>query len=69
METKEFNKVFLSVAVKYVEGVERALEKAKTKELPLEESKNLDMKVRLANTLAVTVDRINNPNSVYLPQA
>ncbi|MBS6063652.1 MAG: hypothetical protein KH972_07275 [Peptostreptococcaceae bacterium] len=69
METKEFNKVFLSVATKYAQCVESALDEAKTKKLPLEESKNIEMSVRLVNTLAVTVDRISNPNSAYLPQA
>ena len=69
METKDFNKLFLSVATKYAEYVEEVLNEAKTKKLPPEENKNLDIQVRLVNTLAVTVDRINNPNSVYLPQA
>ena len=69
MEMKDFNKLFLSVATKYAEYVEEILNEVKTKKLLPEENKNLDMQVRLVNTLAVTVDRINNPNSFYLPQA
>lgn len=67
METKEINKLFLSAAIKYTAYVAEVLDEAKTKKLPPEENKNLDMQVRLVNTLAVTVDRINNPNSAYLP--
>lgn len=69
MGVKEFNELFLAVAIKYAEYVKGNLAGMKTGEIPLEKSENLEMQVRLVNTLAVTVDRINSPNSVYFPQA
>lgn len=39
METKEFNKLFLSAAIKYTAYVTEVLDEAKTKKLPPEENK------------------------------